>query len=72
MTIIIIKRVCIKMQIMWDIKCMIIQITTGTTGMVMNRFQGKFGNHTRETFNTFGTKKQTATLGTSHITGKVL
>jgi hypothetical protein len=36
-------------------KCMIIPVTIGATGIVTKGFK-KFGSHTRKTFNTFTTK----------------
>jgi hypothetical protein len=63
------KGLCIEIQRIWNMKCMIIPLITGDTGIVKKRFKGKFGSHTRKTFNRFTSK--TTMLGTSHRIRKV-
>jgi hypothetical protein len=45
------------MQRMWNMKCFVIPIIIGATGIV-NRGLKKSGNDTRKAFNRFSTKKQ--------------
>jgi hypothetical protein len=58
------KNFSIEIQRMWNLKCLVIPVIIGATGIVTS------GNDTRKAFNRFSTK--TAVLGTSHILRKVL
>jgi hypothetical protein len=51
---------------MWDMKCFVITVIIGATGIISKSLQ----KYVRTTLNRFPTK--TATLGTSHIIRKVL
>jgi hypothetical protein len=53
---------------MWNMKCFVIPVITGATGIVTKGLK-KSGNNTRKAFNGFFKKK--AILGTSHILRKV-
>jgi hypothetical protein len=55
---------------MWNMKCFVIPVIIGATGIVSRSLQKIFGNNTRTTLNRFPTK--TAILGTSYIIRKVL
>jgi hypothetical protein len=55
---------------MWNMKCFVIPVITGATGIVTRGLKIS-GNNTRKAFNRFSTKK-TAVVGTSHIVRKVL
>jgi hypothetical protein len=46
---------CLEIKRMWNMKCMIIPVATGATGIV-TRFKEKSGSHTRKTFSIFTTK----------------
>ena len=46
------KSLCIEIQRMWNLKCMIIPVIIGATGIVTR----KFGNRIRKTFDRFTTK----------------
>jgi hypothetical protein len=61
------KNLSIEIQRMWNMKCFVIPVIIGATGIVTKK---KSGNNTRKAFNRFSTK--TAVLGTSHILKKVL
>jgi hypothetical protein len=50
------KSLCIEIQQMWNMKCMIVPVITGAIGRVTKRFKEKFRGHTRKTFNRFTTK----------------
>ena len=50
------KSLCIEIQRMWNLKCRIIPVITGTTGMVTRSLRKKFGSCTRKTFDRFTTK----------------
>jgi hypothetical protein len=54
---------------MWNMKCSVISVITGTTGIVSKSLK-KSENNTRTTVNTFSAKN--TVLGTSHIIRKVL
>jgi hypothetical protein len=54
---------------MWNIKCFVIPVIIGATGIVTKGLKVS-GNNIRKAFNRFTTK--TAVLGTSHIIRKVL
>jgi len=43
------KSLCTEIQQMWNLKCMIILVIIGATGIVTK--MGNIGNHTREIFN---------------------
>jgi hypothetical protein len=45
---------------MWDMKCMIIPVRTGATGIVTKGFIGELGNRIRKTLNIFSTKHSCA------------
>jgi hypothetical protein len=64
------KSLCIKMQRMWNLKCMIVPIIIGATGIVtrslkknLETIPGKY---------LIDSLQKTAILGTSHIIRKVL
>jgi hypothetical protein len=48
------KSLCIEIQRMWNLKCTIIPVIIGATGIV--KLQEKFGSCTRKTFDSFTTK----------------
>ena len=51
------ESLCIEIKRMLNIKCMIIPIITGTTGMVKKKtLKENFGSHNKETFNRLTTK----------------
>ena len=50
------KSLCIEIQQIWNMKCMIILGIIGATRMVNKMFKKKFGSHNRKTFHTFTTK----------------
>jgi hypothetical protein len=54
---------------MWNMKCFVIPVIIGATGIVSKSLQKISGNNTRTTLNRSPTK--TAILGTSHIIRKV-
>jgi len=56
---------------MWNLKCMIIPVIIGATGIVTRSFREKFGSCTRKTFDRF-TAKDGYTWNPSHIIRKVL
>ena len=64
------KSLCIEIQQMWNLKCMIITVTIGATGIatrsLRNNLEGVLGKHLIDSLQT------TAILGTSHIIRKVL
>jgi hypothetical protein len=61
------KNLCIEIQRMWNLKCKIIPLIIGTTGIVTRSLRKNLeavpGKHSLQ---------KTAILGTSHITRKVL
>jgi len=65
-----IKSLCIEIQRMWDLKCKIMPVTIGTTGIVIKGLGKSLeaipGTHSVDSLQT------AAVLGTSHIIGKVL
>jgi hypothetical protein len=65
------KNLSIEIQRMWNMKCFVIPLIIGTTGIVTKGLKKISGNNTRKTFSRLSTKK-TAVLGTSHIIRKVL
>jgi hypothetical protein len=64
------KRLCIEIQRMWNLKCMIIPVIIGATGVVTRSLRKNLeavpGKHSIYSL------KKTAILGTSHIIRKVL
>ena len=68
--IIINKSLCIEMQRMWNLKCTIVPVIIGATGIVMRNFKKNLetipGKHSIDSL------QKTAILGTSHIIRKVL
>jgi hypothetical protein len=56
---------------MWNMKCFVIPVIIGATGIVTKGLKKISGNKTRKAFNRFPTKK-TAALEKSHIIRKVL
>ena len=64
------KSLCIVIQRMWSLKCTIIPVITGDTGIVTRNLRKNFeavpGKHSIDSL------QKTAILGTSHITRKVL
>ena len=64
------KSLCIEIQLMWNMKCVNIQIVTGATGIVTKALEKHLeaipGKHSVDS------PQQTAVLGTSRIIRKVL
>ena len=64
------KSLCIEIQRMWNLKCMIILIIIGATGIVRRSLRKNLetvpGKHSIDSL------RKTAILGTSHIIRKVL
>ena len=64
------KSLCIEIQRMWNLKCMIIPIVIGATGIVTRSLRKNLeavpGKHSIDSL------QKTAILGTSHIIGNVL
>jgi len=50
------KSVCIEVQRMWNLKCTIIPVIIGATGIVNEKLKEKFGSCTRKIFDRFTTK----------------
>jgi len=50
------KSLCIEIQRMWNLKCTIIPVIIGATGIVTRSLKEKFGSGTRKTFDRFTTK----------------
>jgi len=50
------KSLCIEIQRMWNLKCTIIPVIIGATGIVVRSLRKKFGSGTRKTFDRFTTK----------------
>ena len=44
------------MQRMWNLKCTIVSVINGATGIVTRSLRKTFGNYTRKTFDRFTTK----------------
>jgi hypothetical protein len=57
---------------MWNMKCFVILVITGATGIVTKGLKKKSGNNTRKALIDSLQKKKKAVLGTSHIIRKVL
>ena len=64
------KNLCIEIQGMWNLKCAIMPVITGATGIVTRNLRKNFeavpGRHSIDSL------QKTAILGTSHIIRKVL
>ena len=64
------KSLCIEIQRMWNLKCTIIPVIIGATGIVTRSLRKNFeavpGKHSIDSL------QKTAILGTSHIIRKVL
>jgi hypothetical protein len=64
------KSLCIEIQRMWNLKCTIIPVITGATGIVTRSLRKNLeslpGKHSIDSL------QKTAVLGTSHIIRKVL
>ena len=64
------KSLCIQIKRMWNLKCMIIAIIIGATGIVTRSLRKNLeavpGKHSIDSL------QKTATLGTSHIIRQVL
>jgi hypothetical protein len=64
------KNLSIEIQIMWNMKCFVIPVIIGATGIVSNSLQKYLetipGQHSIDSL------QKTAILGTSHIVRKVL
>jgi hypothetical protein len=64
------KSICIEIQRMWNLKCMIIPIIIGATGVVTRNLRKNLeavpGKHSIDAL------EKTAILGTSHIIRKAL
>ena len=64
------KRLCIEIQRMWNLKCTIVPVIIGATGIVTRSLRKNLetvpGKHSIDSL------QKTATLGTSHIIRKVL
>ena len=55
------KALCIDIQQMWYVKCMIVLVITGTTEIVIS-LKGEFGSHTGKTFNRLTTDRCTFSI----------
>ena len=60
------KSFCIEIHRMWNLKCTIVPVIIGATGIVTRSLK-KFGNSTRKTFDTF-TIKDSCTWNITHNT----
>jgi len=64
------KSLCIEIQRMWNLKCTIVPVIIGVTGIVTRSLRRNLetvpGKHTIDSL------QKTAVLGTSHIIRKVL
>jgi hypothetical protein len=64
------QSLCIEIQQMWNLKCTIIPVITGATGIVMGSLRKNLedisGKHSIDSL------QKTAILGTSHIIQEVL
>ena len=64
------NSLCIEMQRMWNLKCTIVQVTIGATGIVTRSLKKNLetvpGKHSIDSL------QKTAIIGTSHIIRKVL
>jgi hypothetical protein len=64
------KSLCIEIQRMWNTKCTIVPITTGTTGIVTRSLRKNLEAVPRKL--SIDSLQTTSILGTSHIIRKVL
>jgi len=64
------KSLCIEIQGMWNLKCTIIPIIIGATGIVTRSLRKNLGAKPGK--NAIDSQQKTAILGTSHIIRKVL
>jgi len=64
------KSLCIEIQRMWNLKCMIVPVIIGATGIVTRRLRKNL--ETVPGKNSTDSPQKTAILGTSHIIRKVL
>jgi len=64
------KSLCIEIQRMWNLKCTIIPVIIGATGIVTRSFRKNLEAVPRK--HTIDSLQKTAILGTSHIIRKVL
>ena len=62
------KSLCIEAQRMWNLKCKIMLVIIGTTGIVRNVLRKNFG--ARPVKHSVVSLQKTAILGTSHVTQK--
>jgi len=64
------KSLCIEIQRMWNLKCMIVPVIIGATGMatrsLRKNLEAVLGKHSIDS------QENTVILGTSHIIRKVL
>jgi len=64
------KNLCIEIQRMWNLKCTVVPVIIGATGIVTRSLKKNLetipGNHSIDS------QQKTAILGTSHIIRKVL
>jgi hypothetical protein len=60
------QSLCIEIQRMWNLKCTIIPVIIGATGIVTRSLEAVPGKHSIVSL------QKTAILGTSHIIRKVL
>jgi hypothetical protein len=61
------KSLCTKIQRMWNLKCTIIPVIIGATGIVTRSLRKKFGSCIRKIFDRFSTK-DSCTLNITHNT----
>jgi hypothetical protein len=52
------KNLSIEIQRMWNMKCFVILVITGATGIVTKGLKKISGNNTRKAFNRLSTKKK--------------
>jgi len=64
------KRLCIEMQLMWNLKCTIVPVIIGATGIVTKSLRKKLKNVPGK--HLIDSLQKTAILGTSHTIRKVL
>ena len=64
------KSLCIEIQRMWNLKCTIVPVIIGATGIVTRSLKKNLEAVPRK--HSIDSLQKTAILGTSHITGKVL
>jgi len=64
------KSLCIEMQQMWNLKCTVVPVIIGATGVVTRRLKKNLGTIPGK--HSIDSLQKTAVLGTSHIIRKVL